>query len=166
MVEDLFNNKLNSDDPFFKWCLTPDIDEGGWVMLWRKLGDEEFLLSRLVTQLTNMYSTVDTLGYKFSYPWGRESWGDYDCWDDAHENIIKGLTELYEIAQHLNINYNVVFLSVNGDDRGYLSCKFFELDDIAKYGGIDNFCRENAGLNIVLFVYGLTEGDMELYVAH
>lgn len=157
----IFHGKINSNDPFYQYNITPGIDDGWYGAIFEARGYGIPIASFGDTS-DKLVFHPGHLGYNFDYAWGNGSWTDRSCWNKKVDKTIisEANSRIFNIAKLLCKKYKVHLVNVSGTCKGYLSTQLFESKNLE-----DNYdvFKENNYLtdDLVLFVYGINMSDKD-----
>jgi hypothetical protein len=120
-------NKLESKDHFFKYILTPSIEDLESAQSIYEAREDGISIYSFGDTSDKVVITPAHLGYKYSYTAKDGVWGDSDYDSDLEEEEVN--KKMFYLAKEIiNLGYKVWMVDDNIDGRGYLNAVV--LDDI------------------------------------
>ena len=108
-ISTLFKSKLRSNDIMYKYTLTTDEKDDGWIDAVEEVCHRGISIKSFGDTSDKYVFHPGHLGYDFYYFWGKGQWSNKTCWSNKvpDEICTEALEKLYIIGQELSKSFKV-----------------------------------------------------------
>ena len=148
LLKKICQGKEEAGDEYYKYNITPDIDDGGWHDNFLRESGNGLPVGCFGDTPDKIVLHPGHLDYDFDYKWGRGSWCDYCWYTEDRETIIKGTNILITVGKYLlTLGYVVWIVNVSDNVKDH------SLPDLTLLTNDFEYKYRYPWIDIVLFVF-------------